>query len=67
MILPDSAPERTDLVVRFRPDVPERAQASHEFRAAFAGTPGLGAAGPQLFALTTRAGVCGRAVPETPS
>ena len=57
-MIPDNAPERTELVVVFRTDVPEEAEALHEFRAAFAGASDIEAVAPELFALKIRPGVC---------
>ena len=62
MIVPDNASERTELVVLFRTDIAEEAEALHEFRAAFAGASDIEAVAPELFVLKIRPGgmcICG--------
>lgn len=59
MILPDKSPERTEIVLLFRTDEPEQAEALHTFRAAFGAATDLEAVTQDLFALRIRPGICG--------
>lgn len=58
MILTDKSPERTAIVLLFRTDEPEQAEALHAFRAAFGAATDLEAVTQDLFALYIRPGVC---------
>jgi hypothetical protein len=58
VILTDSKPERTGLVLIFRVDEPEQAEALHTFRAAFGAATDLEAVTETVFALHIRPGVC---------
>lgn len=58
MILPDRSPERTEIVLLFRVDVAEEAEALHSFRAAFGAATEIEAVTQDLFALIVRPGVC---------
>ena len=57
-MIPQNEPRRTELVLCFRTDVPEEAEALHTFRALFAGASDIEAVAPELFALRIRPGVC---------
>ena len=57
-MITDDGPGRTELVMLFRMDIPEEAEALHTFRAAFAGATDIEAVTPELFALHIRPGVC---------
>ncbi len=59
MIVPDSKPERTGLVLILRVDVAEEAEALHTFRAAFGAATDLEAVTDTVFALHIRPGICG--------
>jgi hypothetical protein len=59
MILPDRPPGCTGLILVFRTDEPEQAEALHTFRAAFGGASELEAIDEHTFALHIRPGVCG--------
>jgi hypothetical protein len=54
----DNAPERPEIVVCFRTDVLEQAEALHAFRAAFAGASDIEAVAPELVVLNIRPGAC---------
>ncbi len=56
MIIP--SPERTEIVLLFRVDVAEEAEALHAFRAAFGAATDLEAVTQDLFALHVYPGVC---------
>jgi hypothetical protein len=58
MILPDRSPERAEIVLLFRTDVAEEAEALHAFRAAFGAATDIEAVTQDLFALHIRPGVC---------
>lgn len=58
LILPDRSPERTEIVLLFRTNVAEEAEALHAFRAAFGAATDLEAVTQDLFALYIRLGVC---------
>lgn len=60
MILPsDRSHERTEIVLLFRTDVAEEAEALHTFRAAFGAATDLEAVTETVFALHVRPGICG--------
>jgi hypothetical protein len=59
MILPDRPPERTGLVLVFRADEPEQAEALHTFRAAFGAATELEALDEDTYILHVYPGVCG--------
>ncbi len=54
----DNVPERTEIVLLFRTDIPEEAEALHTFRAAFGAATDIEAVTQDLFALRIRPGVC---------
>jgi hypothetical protein len=58
MILPDERPEHTGLLLLFRIDKPEQAEAMHAFRAAFGAATDIEAITEDLFALHITPGVC---------
>jgi hypothetical protein len=58
MILPDRSPERTEIVLLFRTDVAEEAEALHSFRAAFGAATEIEAVTETVFALYIRPGIC---------
>jgi hypothetical protein len=58
MILTDKSPDRAEIVLLFRVDVAEEAEALHAFRAAFGAATDLEAVTQDLFALYIRPGVC---------
>lgn len=59
MILPsDKSPDRTEIMLLFRTDEPEQAEALHTFRAAFGAATDLEAVTETVFALYIRPGVC---------
>lgn len=57
-MIPDKAPERTGLVLVFRTDEPEQAEALHNFRAAFGAATEIEALDENTYALHIRPGVC---------
>ena len=59
MILPDRSPERTELVLLFRVDEPEQAEALHSYRAAFGAAADLEALDERTYVLHVFPGVCG--------
>ena len=58
MSINPSKPEHTGLVLVFRVDVAEEAEALHTFRAAFGAATEIEAVTQDLFALHIRPGVC---------
>jgi hypothetical protein len=58
MIVPDNPPKHNSLVLLFRIDVPEQAEALHRFRAAFGTPTDIEAVTEDLFALHIEPGVC---------
>lgn len=58
MSIPANPPERTEIVLLFRTDVAEEAEALHSFRAAFGAATDLEAVTENVFALYIRPGVC---------
>jgi hypothetical protein len=58
LILPDHKPERTEIVLLFRVDVAEEAEALHTFRAAFGAATDLEALDERTYVLHIRPGVC---------
>jgi hypothetical protein len=59
MILPDNPQERAGLVLVFRTDEPEQAEALHTFRAAFGAATELEALDERTYVLHVYPGVCG--------
>jgi hypothetical protein len=57
MILPDKRPEHTRLLLLFRIDEPEQAEALYAFRAAFGAATDIEAVTEDLFALHITPGV----------
>ncbi len=60
MILLSNPEECSGLLLVFRVDEPEQAEALHTFRAAFGGATEIEAVTQDLFALHIRPGVCAR-------
>lgn len=58
MSINQNPPERTELVLLFRVDVVEQAEALHNYRAAFAGAADIEALDETTYALHIRPGVC---------
>ncbi len=54
-----NADERTEIMLLFRTDEPEQAEALHSFRAAFGAATDLEAVTENVFALYIRPGICG--------
>ena len=58
MIVPDRSPERTEIVLLFRVDVAEEAEALHGYRAAFGAATDLEALDERTYVLHVYPGVC---------
>jgi hypothetical protein len=58
MILPDKSPEHTGLVLVFRIDDPEQAEALHGYRAAFGAATHIEALDEKTYVLHVYPGVC---------
>ncbi len=59
MIIDHNNPDRDGLVLIFRVDDPEQAEALHGYRSAFAGASDIEALDEKTYALLIRPGICG--------